>query len=277
MRDWRTDMEINNLKIVMLLFQPSVIARGMEKKLVEMGNTVSTVVGDFIQIDSCIEETDIFIVNLPAKITDDAKSLRVLSQICESIVARKKNVVVVGEKELIEEVGTIYRGIAKFQWVYRPVETDALCDAIAKALEAPVQKAPTEKRRILIVDDDPSYAKMVREWIKDFYRVDIVTAGMQAITFLVKVPPEEGVDLILLDYEMPVVDGPQVLQMLRQEPATANIPVIFLTGIGDRESVARVMSLKPSGYILKSTTRDNLLNVLESKLPLAEVDDAKEE
>ena len=270
-------MEINNLKIVMLLFQPSVIARGMEKKLVEMGNTVSMIVGDFIQIDSCIEETDIFIVNLPAKITDDAKSLRVLSQICDSIIARKKNVVVVGEKELIEEVGTIYRGIAKLQWVYRPVETDALCDAIAKALEAPVQKAPTEKRRILIVDDDPSYAKMVREWIKDFYRVDIVTAGMQAITFLVKVPPKEGVDLILLDYEMPVVDGPQVLQMLRQEPATANIPVIFLTGIGDRESVARVMSLKPSGYILKSTTRDNLLNVLESKLPLAEVDDAKEE
>ena len=84
---------------------------------------------------------------------------------------------------------------------------------------------------------------------------------MQAITFLLK----NEVDLILLYYEMPVVDGPQVLQMLRQEPATANIPVVFLTGIGTRESVARVMSLKPEGYILKSTTREDLLAFLDGK------------
>ena len=116
--------------------------------------------------------------------------------------------------------------------------------------------------KILIVDDDPSYAKMIREWIKEKYQTDIVTAGMQAITFLLK----HQVDLILLDYEMPVVDGPQVLQMLRQEPSTAKIPIVFLTGIGTKEAVERVMSLKPDGYILKSTTKDNLLKYLRGKL-----------
>ena len=65
---------------------------------------------------------------------------------------------------------------------------------------------------------------------------------------------------------MPVVDGPQVLQMLREEPETANIPVIFLTGIGTKEAVQRVMALKPSGYILKTTTRDDLLIYLREKL-----------
>ena len=89
---------------------------------------------------------------------------------------------------------------------------------------------------------------------------------MQAISFLLKVPEKEKVNLILLDYEMPIVDGPQVLQMLRQEPATANIPVVFLTGVGTREGVSRVMELKPDGYILKSTTRDDLLAFLDSKL-----------
>ena len=112
------------------------------------------------------------------------------------------------------------------------------------------------------MDDDPSYAGMVREWIKDEYQVDIVTAGVQAIKFLLK----KSADLILLDYEMPVVDGPQVLQMLREEPETANIPVIFLTGIGTKEAVQRVMALKPSGYILKTTTRDDLLIYLREKL-----------
>ena len=83
---------------------------------------------------------------------------------------------------------------------------------------------------------------------------------MQAITYLV----QNAVDLILLDYEMPIVDGPQVLQMLRSEPMTAGIPVIFLTGIGTKESVARVMALKPQGYILKTTTRDELIEKLSA-------------
>jgi CheY-like chemotaxis protein len=106
---------------------------------------------------------------------------------------------------------------------------------------------------------------MVREWIKDVYKVDVVTAGMQAISFLLKVPEDDKVDLILLDYEMPVVDGPQVLQMLRQDPATMHIPVIFLTGNGTKEAVSRVMALKPDGYILKSATRADILGYIGSK------------
>ena len=81
-------------------------------------------------------------------------------------------------------------------------------------------------------------------------------------TFLLKTK----VDLILLDYEMPVVDGPQVFQMLRSEEATKNIPVVFLTGVGTREGVTRVMSLKPDGYILKSTTREGLLDSINGVL-----------
>ena len=114
------------------------------------------------------------------------------------------------------------------------------------------------ERRILIVDDDPAYAKMVSGWIKDQYTVNIVTAGMHALKFLIK----NKVDLILLDYEMPVVDGPQVLEMIRSDPDLMNIPVVFLTGISSRESIERVLSLKPAGYILKNTTREDLLNTL---------------
>ena len=70
--------------------------------------------------------------------------------------------------------------------------------------------------------------------------------------------------MILLDYEMPVVDGAQVLQMLRQEPSTQNIPVIFLTGVGGKEQVERVLRLRPTGYILKSTTKEKLLDYLHT-------------
>ena len=58
-------------------------------------------------------------------------------------------------------------------------------------------------------------------------------------------------DLILLDYEMPVCDGKQTLEMLRLEKSFADIPVIFLTGRGDPEVVKQLLALKPAGYLLK--------------------------
>jgi CheY-like chemotaxis protein len=112
---------------------------------------------------------------------------------------------------------------------------------------------------ILLVDDDADYLKMVKGWISRKYRVAIVNSGMQAATYLANNKPS----LILLDYSMPVLDGPQVLEMIRSEPATANIPVIFLTGKDDAESVQTVLSLKPDGYILKNIGRDALIERLD--------------
>ena len=66
-----------------------------------------------------------------------------------------------------------------------------------------------------------------------------------------------------LDYEMPVTSGPQVLEMIRSETKTDTIPVIFLTGKGDRESVLKVLALKPDGYLLKSMEKAALLKSLE--------------
>ena len=100
---------------------------------------------------------------------------------------------------------------------------------------------------------------MVKGWLTNHYRVSVVNSGMQALTFLANNKP----DLILLDYTMPVTSGPQVLEMIRSEPATAYIPVIFLTGKDDSESVKRVLELKPDGYILKSVDRDSLLERLD--------------
>ena len=113
--------------------------------------------------------------------------------------------------------------------------------------------------KILLVDDDPDYLKLVSRWLSGRYRVVIVNSGMQAITFLGANRP----DLILLDYSMPVTTGPQVLEMIRSEQSTQNIPVIFLTGKDDSESVRRVLELKPNGYILKNINRDALIERLE--------------
>ncbi|SFC36642.1 response regulator [Butyrivibrio sp. YAB3001] len=111
-----------------------------------------------------------------------------------------------------------------------------------------------KRKRILLVDDDPTFLTLIKSWLEDKYRVVIVNSGVQAITYLATNTP----DLILLDYEMPVTPGPKVLEMIRSESSTSTIPVIFLTGKGDKESVKKVLSLKPEGYILKGIDKEKL-------------------
>jgi CheY-like chemotaxis protein len=87
----------------------------------------------------------------------------------------------------------------------------------------------------------------------------MANSGLQAIKWLGK----NSVDLILLDHEMPITSGPQVLEMLRSDEETKDIPVMFLTGKSDKESVMAVVALRPEGYFLKTIQKAELLEKLE--------------
>ena len=138
----------------------------------------------------------------------------------------------------------------------RPVDNDEFAKTVSDYLIKAA--AGIFKKSILVVDDDTGYLKLVREWLKDEYNVSMASSGLQAIKYLGK----NKVDLILLDHEMPVTSGPQVLEMLRSDPETRSIPVIFLTGKSDRESVMAVVNLKPEGYFLKTIDKKELLSNL---------------
>jgi len=104
------------------------------------------------------------------------------------------------------------------------------------------------KKKILVVDDSGAMLRNVKGWLENKYQVILANSGAMAIKYLALNRP----DLILLDYEMPVCDGKQVLEMIRTEMEFTDIPVIFLTSKGDKESVMKVMALKPEGYLLKT-------------------------
>jgi CheY-like chemotaxis protein len=244
--------------VVIVVLQYSVVVKGIERKLMDAGYQTMIIKDGFDKLKDLSVTTDLFLLYLPAEISEKSDLRERLNYICDKI--KNSEGIMIGEAKDHSPLALKVPAVSDFVWLDRPIEMDDLPSYIDKTISG--ELSPDRKKRILIVDDDPSYAKMIREWIKDHYQTDIVTAGMQAITFLLK----HDVDLILLDYEMPVVDGPQVLQMLRQEPATAKIPVIFLTGVGTKEAVERVMQLKPSGYILKTASRDDLLKYLHGKL-----------
>ncbi|MDC7293856.1 MULTISPECIES: response regulator [unclassified Butyrivibrio] len=141
--------------------------------------------------------------------------------------------------------------------VTRPLDMADLINKVATATDEEFELA--RRKSILIVDDDPTYIQMIREWLKDTYRVGMANSGTQAVAWLAT----NKADLILLDYDMPVLDGPKVMEMLRSESFSSSTPVMFLTGKNDRDSVTNVISLKPADYLLKTISKDKLLQTLD--------------
>lgn len=94
------------------------------------------------------------------------------------------------------------------------------------------------------------------------YDVSSAISGMAALKFL----NVKEVDLILLDYEMPEMSGPDVLKKLRENPMTADIPVVFLTGINDASKIQKALVLKPDGYLLKPVEKSMLMEKIKELL-----------
>jgi adenylate cyclase len=105
-----------------------------------------------------------------------------------------------------------------------------------------------EKKLILLVDDAPANIQVAREILKDTYKTRIATNGAKALE-LVKVDPPP--DLILLDVMMPEMDGYEVCSRLKVDPATREIPVIFLTAKTEAEDETKGFGVGAVDYIHK--------------------------
>lgn len=116
------------------------------------------------------------------------------------------------------------------------------------------QEEISNKKKILVVDDSNVMLETMKELLGEEYEISFANSGLAAIRSLTLNRP----DLILLDYEMPVCNGRQVLEMIRSEKDFADISVIFLTGRVDKESVKQVLALKPAGYLSKNLKPDEI-------------------
>ncbi|MCM1283951.1 MAG: response regulator [Muribaculaceae bacterium] len=125
---------------------------------------------------------------------------------------------------------------------------NALKDYLAREKE----ENENRKYKILVVDDSDFVLGRMRKILAKEYDLIESHSSISAIKKIVVNRP----DLVLLDYEMPICDGKQTLEMIRSDEDIADIPVMFLTGRDDRESVKNVRTLKPEGYLLKKMSDD---------------------
>ncbi len=242
--------------IILVTNQFSVVVKGLEKELTKLRYEVRVVDNGISALTNYDFQMTVIILYLSNTVLDDPDQVMDLYLFFDKVRDHGCGLILIdadgGREQFLKEVP----GMKDYVWLERPVDIRILSKEIEKALEK-IRNRSIQKK-ILVVDDDPVYAMMVSNWLKERYTASIVTDGMQAISFLTNT----DVDLILLDYEMPVVDGPQIMQMLRNHPKTSHIPVMFLTGVRDRGSIERVVKLKPDGYILKSSTKEEIMKVL---------------
>ena len=160
---------------------------------------------------------------------------------------------------------------AQFENLTRPIDNNKIIEAMCRRLRLGYEvnhknevkiKNENEKKLVMVVDDNAMVLRNIKEMLQARYDVVVANSGIKAITAIGKRRP----DLILLDYEMPVCDGKQTLELIRADEDIADIPVIFLTGVSDREHIEAVLKLRPAGYMLKPPLKKKLLAAIETAL-----------
>ena len=122
---------------------------------------------------------------------------------------------------------------------------------------------------ILIVDDEPDFREIFSTKLTALgFRVDIAENGQIALDKMAKVVP----DLVLMDVKMPVMDGATTVLKMRENPATKNVKVVFLTSLGDPRSEMQEVSVKFSeqfgaqGYLKKTDDLDTIMERIQGFL-----------
>ena len=130
-------------------------------------------------------------------------------------------------------------------------------------IEQPVINQP-----ILLVEDEPDTAALVTLILQEKgYTVVHAADGQDALNKIASMPPPS---LVLLDIQLPHVDGVTILETIRAASGWQHVPVVLLTAVVDPSCIRRAVSIKVQDYALKPFKRDSLLRCVERALiPLA--------
>lgn len=122
--------------------------------------------------------------------------------------------------------------------------------------------AATDRKTIFLVDDDPTNLMAGRNALEGHYDVLTLNSGERLLSTIEKKAP----DLILLDVEMPEMNGYEVIKAMKGSDVTADIPIIFLTAKNDSESELIGLSLGAVDYLTKPFSQPRLLKRIEMHL-----------
>ncbi|MBQ8518475.1 MAG: response regulator [Agathobacter sp.] len=224
----------------------------MEEQLKGLGYNVITVGTSVNEINAVKEDITAVLMYTDEELVKKQQALVFLR---DKIVEEDISVFVIGDVNELAEIRKLVPKQLLRKEFQRPIDVKAVVSDMDEYIKT---NGKHTKKKILVVDDSGAMLRNVKGWLEDSYQVILANSGTMAIKYLSTNRP----DLVLLDYEMPVLNGKQVLEMIRSEAEFSNIPVMFLTSKNDKESIQQVLSLKPEGYILKTTSPDQIVQMI---------------
>ncbi|MBR5408053.1 MAG: response regulator [Lachnospiraceae bacterium] len=241
-------------EVLIISSSESFLANSLVSKLEGSGLTAVLSHGNIKEIDRHRSTTELIILFLNEDMEEMTETLVYLKDMAGDLDIK---MILIGDEDEHKQAARVIPETLVLEWFKRPLSMDDLIKGVLKYMED--NTGENRRKTVLIVDDDITYMRTIYEWLKDSYHVGMASSGVQAITYLAR----NKADLILLDYEMPIANGPQVLEMLNSDSETDKIPVMFLTGHGDTQSVLSVVSLCPVDYLLKTIDKPSLLKKLD--------------
>ena len=232
-----------------------IVTKGIEKSLSDIDYRVISVEDEPDEIIKYKDEADIILYHpVSGGESHIGITMNLLSEICRDDM---KIFLLMGDSSDIE-IAKKSSGFNAVSEVYsRPVNMQRFVDDIEHFTL--LLEEYHRKKTIFIVDDDPDYISVVTRWLSKDYQISTFNAGEELIKGLSVSKP----DLILMDYEMPGLDGYDLMKYIKSDESTKYIPVIFLTGKNDREHVFKILNYKPDGYLLKTSQKENLIDSID--------------
>ncbi|MCR5585241.1 MAG: response regulator [Lachnospiraceae bacterium] len=239
--------------IMVMAEKESFVVKALIKKIIDAGHKATYVKPSINDLNNIWDENALLVYYMD---NNDCLSAETERFVADKLTDSDVEFIIIGDPGDVKQVcdGLSHNFVLKT--FKRPLDNESFMATVEDVFKGIAYE--NRKKSILIIDDDPTYMGLVRDWLKGTYKVSMAVSGLQGIKWL----GSNKADLVLLDFEMPVTNGPKVLEMLKSDYETKNIPVIFLTGKSDKASVMEVVALKADGYLLKSIEREELLKQL---------------
>lgn len=242
--------------ILLVRNEASFLVNTLRKTLNDAGYPTVSAQPSTFEINRISNLPDIYLLYLEGDVSAFSGTLKYLKKRILQGGANRMLFLIGNPKEIESAYEEIPKSMVKGVFT-RPVNMKEMLVSLDSYLTG--GDGESGRKKLLVVDDDSVMLRAMQNWFSEKYEVYLANSGMNAITLLT----QHKVDLILLDYEMPVVSGLKVLEMLRSEPSTADIPVIFLTAKDDRETVMKVVAAHPEKYLLKTTPPELLVKTVD--------------